>query len=105
MLAARAAAMHGEGRWRKRWEVGPVVVAACELPQSARGFERGCAAAAMVVGSAYVPLSGIGRSEREREGGRERAGDVNATMHDKLKRGSWDGYNMDKSWKEIIELR
>jgi hypothetical protein len=41
---------------------------ACELPQSARGSERGCAAAAMVVGSAHAPLSGIGRSEREREG-------------------------------------
>jgi hypothetical protein len=52
--------MHGEGRWRERWEVGPTVVAACKLPQSARGFERECAAAAMVVGSAHAPLSGIG---------------------------------------------
>jgi hypothetical protein len=53
-------AMHGEERERERWEVGPAVVAACELPQSARGSERGCAAAAMVVGSAHAPLSGIG---------------------------------------------
>jgi hypothetical protein len=97
--------MHGEGRWRERWEVGSVVVAACELPQSARESERGCAAAAMVVGSAHVPLSGIGRNEREREGGGEQAGDANAMVHDKLSRGSWDGYNMGKSRKEIIELR
>jgi hypothetical protein len=62
-----------------------------------RGSERGCAAAAMVVGSAHAPLSGIGRSERKREGGGEWAGDANATVHDKLKRGSWDRYNMDKS--------
>jgi hypothetical protein len=59
----------------------------------------------MVVGSTHAPLSGIGRSEREREGDGERAGDANATVHDKLKRDNWDGYNMDKSWKEIIELR
>jgi hypothetical protein len=26
-------------------------------------------------------------------------------VHGRSKRGSWDGYNMDKSWKEIIELR
>jgi hypothetical protein len=26
-------------------------------------------------------------------------------VHDKLKRGSWDGYKIDKIWKEIIELR
>jgi hypothetical protein len=59
----------------------------------------------MVVGSVHAPLSGIERSEREREGGGERVGDANAAVHDKLKRGSWDGYNMDKSWKKIIELR
>jgi hypothetical protein len=57
------AAQEGRGRW----EVGPAVVAACELPQSARGSERGYAAAAMVVGSAHVPLSGIGQSKRGRE--------------------------------------
>jgi hypothetical protein len=32
-----------------------------------KGAGRGCAAAAMVVGSAHAPLSSIGRSERERE--------------------------------------
>jgi hypothetical protein len=59
----------------------------------------------MVVGSAHVPLSGHRTkraSERERDG--RRAGDADATMHDKLKRGSWDGYKMDKIQKDI-ELR
>jgi hypothetical protein len=44
-------AMHGEERGRVRWQVGPAVVAACELPQSVRGSECGCVAVAMVVGS------------------------------------------------------
>jgi hypothetical protein len=69
--------------------VGPIVVAACELPQSARGVRAWVRAAVMVVGSAHAPLSGHRTkraSERERDG--ERAGDVNATVHDKLKRGS-----------------
>jgi hypothetical protein len=37
------------------------------------------------------------RAKRER-GGRdeERVGDADAMVHDKLKRGSWDGYKMDK---------
>jgi hypothetical protein len=74
-----AVAMHGEERGRERWEVGPAVVAACELLQSTRGSERGCAAAAMVAGSVHAPLSGIGRSEREGERGEERAGDADAT--------------------------
>jgi hypothetical protein len=69
---------HAWRRKRKR-KVGPAVVAACELLQSARGFERGCAAAAMVAGSMHAPLSGIGRSEREGERGEERAGDADAT--------------------------
>jgi hypothetical protein len=47
--------------------VGPVVVAACEPPQLARGSEHEHAVAAMVVGSAHAPLSSIGRSEREGE--------------------------------------
>jgi hypothetical protein len=76
-------AMHGDKRWRERWEVGPTVVAACELPQSARGSECGCAVAAMVVGSAHAPLSGIGRSEREGEKGEECAGDADAIEQDK----------------------
>jgi hypothetical protein len=42
-------------------------MAACKLPQPVRGSERGCAVAAIVVGSAHALLSGIGRSERERE--------------------------------------
>jgi hypothetical protein len=42
----------------------------------------------MVVGSAHAPLSGIGQSERERKRDVERASDANATVHDKLKRGS-----------------
>jgi hypothetical protein len=38
------------------------------------------------------------RAKRERGGERdeERVGDADATVHDKLKRGSWDGYKMDK---------
>jgi hypothetical protein len=75
-------AMHGEERKRERWEAGPAVVVTCELPQSAKGSERGCAMAAMVLGSADTPLSGIGRSEREGERGEERAGDADATEHD-----------------------
>jgi hypothetical protein len=67
-------------------KVGPAVVAACELPQSARGVRARVRVAAMVVGSAHAPLSDNGRSERERDG--ERAGDANATVYDKLKRGS-----------------
>jgi hypothetical protein len=43
-------AMHGEETGRERWEVGPAVVAACELPQSARGSKRGCISMVMVVG-------------------------------------------------------
>jgi hypothetical protein len=62
-----AVAMHGEERYRERWEVGPAVVTACELPQSARGVRASVRAAAMVVGSAHATLSGIGRSEREGE--------------------------------------
>jgi hypothetical protein len=58
--------------------VGPTVVVACDLPQSVRGSERGCATAVMVVGSAHAPLSGIGRSEREGERGEEQVGDVDA---------------------------
>jgi hypothetical protein len=54
-------------------------MATCELSQSVRGSKRGCAAAAMVVGSAYAPLSGIGRSEREGEKDEERTGDADAT--------------------------
>jgi hypothetical protein len=53
----------------------------------------------MVVGSAHAPLSGH-RTKRARERGserdEERVGDADATVHDKLKRGSWDGYKMDK---------
>jgi hypothetical protein len=75
-------AMHGEERGRVRWQVGPAVVAACELPQSVRGSECGCVAVAMVVGSAHAPLSGIGRSEREGERGEERASDADATEQD-----------------------
>jgi hypothetical protein len=45
-------------------------------------------AAAMVVGSAHVPLSGIGRRDRARERDGEQTGDANVTVHDKLKRGS-----------------
>jgi hypothetical protein len=40
--------------------------------------------------------------ERERDGGR--ASDANATVYDKLKRGSWNAYKMDKIQKDI-ELR
>jgi hypothetical protein len=58
--------MHAEKRGRERWEVGPAFMAACELPQSARGSECRCVVAAMVVGSTHAPLLGIGRSERER---------------------------------------
>jgi hypothetical protein len=53
-------AMHGEERERERWEVGPTIMAAPELPQSVRGSERGCAATVMVVGSVHALLSGIG---------------------------------------------
>jgi hypothetical protein len=60
------------------------------------GAGRGCAAAAMVVGSAHAPLSSIGRSKRERERGEGWAGDADATVHDKLKRSNWDGHKMDK---------
>jgi hypothetical protein len=70
--------------------VGPAVVTTCELLQSARGVQARVHAAAMVVGSAHAPLSEHRTkraSERERDG--ERAGDVNATVHDKLKRGSY----------------
>jgi hypothetical protein len=77
--------------------VGPAVVEACELPQLARGSGHRCAAAARVVGLAHAPLSGHRTkrvSERERDG--ERAGDADATVHDKLKRSSWDRYKMDK---------
>jgi hypothetical protein len=36
-------------------------------------------------------------SEREgRERDEERVGDADATVHDKLKIGSWDGYKIDK---------
>jgi hypothetical protein len=55
----------------------------------------------MVVGSAHAPLSGIGRSEREGERDEERVGDGDTTVHDKLKRCSWNGYKMDKIWKDI----
>jgi hypothetical protein len=75
-------AIHGEERGRERCKVGPTVVAACELPQSARGSERGCAAAAMVVGSVHMPLSGIERSEREEQRGEKRASDADATEQD-----------------------
>jgi hypothetical protein len=64
-------------------------VAACELPQSARGVRAWVHAAAMVVGSAHAALSGIRRSEREGgERDEERVGDVDAMVHDKFKRGS-----------------
>jgi hypothetical protein len=48
------------------------------------GSRHGCATAAMIVGSAHTALSGIRRSEREREGerGEERAGDADATEQD-----------------------
>jgi hypothetical protein len=38
------------------------------------------------------------RTKRKRGGERdeERVGDADATMYDKLKRGSWNGYKMDK---------
>jgi hypothetical protein len=76
-----------KGEMREKWEVGPAVVEACELPQLARRVWARCAVAAMVVGSAHAALSGIGRSERERgERDEERVGDVDATVYDKLKR-------------------
>jgi hypothetical protein len=87
--------MHGEKRGRERWEVGPAIVAACELPQSARGSERRCAATAMVVGSAHAPLSGIGRNEREGERGEERTGDADAMEQDINRR---EIIGMDLRW-------
>jgi hypothetical protein len=33
---------------------------------------------------------------REGEKGEERAGDADATVHNKLKRDNWNGYKMDK---------
>jgi hypothetical protein len=82
-------AMHVEERWRERWEEGSVVVVACELPQSARGGPS--------VGACCGDGSGVGAraavrhrtkraSERDRDG--KRAGDANATVHDKLKKDS-----------------
>jgi hypothetical protein len=38
--------------------------------------------------------SGEARERGERD--EERVGDADAMVHDKLKRGSWDGYKMDK---------
>jgi len=51
----RAKEKRGKGR---RWV--PYVVVASELVQSARGFGRGCAVAAMMVGPVHAPLPGIG---------------------------------------------
>jgi hypothetical protein len=78
---ARVAAMHGEERGRERWEVGPAIVAACELPQSARGVrarvccggDGGGAGARAVVGH---------QAKREIERGGGRAGDANTTVQD-----------------------
>jgi hypothetical protein len=77
--------------------VGPAIVAACELPQSARGGPStgACCGDGGGVG-ARAAVGGIGRSEREGERDEERVGDADATVHDKLKRGSWDGYKMNK---------
>jgi hypothetical protein len=60
-----------EGERREKWEVGPAVVEACELPQSARGVwarvrcggDGGGVSARGIVGH---------RAKREREGKRER---------------------------------
>ena len=59
--AARAAAMHGEGRGREggRWDLLSWRRAICHSRRGASG--RWCAAAVMVVGSAHASLSGIGQ--------------------------------------------
>jgi hypothetical protein len=80
-------AMHGEERWRERWEVGPAVVAACELPQSSRGSEHGCVLRRWWWGQRTRRCRASGEaSESERDG--EWVGDANAMVHNKLKRGS-----------------
>ena len=76
--AARAAAMHGEGRGREggRWDPLSWRRASCRSRRGASG--RWCVAAAMVVGSAHAPLLGEG-GQNEREAGQ--ADDVGATVH------------------------
>jgi hypothetical protein len=98
--------MHGEGRGRERWEVGPAVVVACER-QSARGVQarvRYGGDGGGVGVCAECRCCRVRVSEaRERERGGGRAGDVDATMcwiYAKERCLGWI-YRMDKCWEEI----
>jgi hypothetical protein len=88
-----AGGSHGASREAK--VVGLTCRGGARAATLGEGAGRGCAVAAMVVG---VDARAVveHRTKRARERGEGWAGDADATVYDKLKRGNWDGHKMNK---------